>query len=233
MTGMTTLYLDNTNIADLRPIRAMHHLGKNTLLSGLTFDDSLATRLDPELSQLAAIENLKERAKKTLAYLNALDDTEYDAFLARRMAEEGIKDPRTRPANISSPPSPSAVARAAILAPRLPKSRAVVLPITVQVNAPEPDITALETRLTEQERLIARLTIQLKQERTKTAALTHEISQAKSTGLASDIKSGAGRQIGQSGVKTLAALTILGATYLLGENSTLVAGLIDACASAK
>ena len=102
MTAMTTLYLGNTQVSDMRPLRRLQELADAPFLSGLTFADTPATVLDTTLAELAAIEDKKERGGKTLSYLNSLNDADYDAFLVRRMAEEGIE-----PEAITNPPAQS------------------------------------------------------------------------------------------------------------------------------
>ncbi|MDU8929392.1 leucine-rich repeat domain-containing protein [Alisedimentitalea sp. MJ-SS2] len=95
LSSLTSLNLTKTQVADLRPIRTLSRLGTDDAPwnDGLTFDNSLLTRLDPDLARLAQIADETARARNTLAYLNTLEDAEYDAFLARRMAAEGIATP--------------------------------------------------------------------------------------------------------------------------------------------
>ena len=90
----------STPIADLRPARALKNLAEHSMENGFVFSNSLATRIDPKLGELAEIKMHVERGQKTLAYLNGLDDAAYDAFLVQRMAEEGIipEAPPDRPA---------------------------------------------------------------------------------------------------------------------------------------
>lgn len=75
MTQLTWLHLSGTQVKDLRPIRGLSQLGTYKRFSGLTFKNTPATTLDPDLKPLSQIQNDQERAAKTLAYLNALDDT--------------------------------------------------------------------------------------------------------------------------------------------------------------
>ena len=71
LTGLKNLSLDQTGVSDLRPIRGAR-LDGDGLWRGLSFADTPATRLDPELARLAAISNDKDRTRQTLAYLNTL-----------------------------------------------------------------------------------------------------------------------------------------------------------------
>jgi hypothetical protein len=58
-------------VADLRPIRGCAKLGTNGP-PGLRFPDTPATKVDGTLARLAGIEDAKDCARETLAYLNTL-----------------------------------------------------------------------------------------------------------------------------------------------------------------
>ncbi len=110
---------------------------ENDQLFGLRFKGTFATRIDPNLMQLSEIKGSTERSRKTLDYLTSLDDAEYDAFLARRKRELRIVEGEAVPT--PPKPSPTAKARAQILAPRRALHRKVILPLANQIK------TALRT----------------------------------------------------------------------------------------
>ncbi len=92
--GLTGLSLDDTAIRDLRPFR--DHPGLATGELDLWFSDTPATRLDPEIARIAALDS--GRSKTLHAYLTSLDDDSYTTFLARRAIEIGLeKVPDRRP----------------------------------------------------------------------------------------------------------------------------------------
>ncbi len=74
LTGLEFLLLNQTAVADLRPIAGMvrKEEAKDGPFSGLSFQDTPATRHDPELARLSAIENNAERTNQILDYLNSL-----------------------------------------------------------------------------------------------------------------------------------------------------------------
>ena len=65
------LALDGCQVGDLRPIRGHAKLG-TIGPTGLSFQDTPATRVDGTLARLAGIEAPEDRARETLAYLNTL-----------------------------------------------------------------------------------------------------------------------------------------------------------------
>ena len=71
LADLEDLALDGCQVADLRPIRGHAKLGTNHS-PGLSFHDTPASRSDGTLARLAEIEDTKDRARATLAYLNTL-----------------------------------------------------------------------------------------------------------------------------------------------------------------
>ncbi|MFN7596662.1 MAG: hypothetical protein ACK5PT_07935, partial [Cereibacter sp.] len=71
LTDLKDLVLDGCQVADLRPIRGLAKLGP-IFPPGLSFHATPATRADGTLARLAGIEDTKDRARETLAYLNTL-----------------------------------------------------------------------------------------------------------------------------------------------------------------
>jgi len=65
---LRNLWLENTQIRDLRPIVRLEQLGANGS-PGLCFNNTLATKYDSSLAELAQIKSATERARATLAYL--------------------------------------------------------------------------------------------------------------------------------------------------------------------
>ncbi len=62
--------LDNTQIADLRPLLQFPAAqGDAPNLTRLFFSNTPATRLDPRLAELSEIDDAPERTRQTLAYL--------------------------------------------------------------------------------------------------------------------------------------------------------------------
>lgn len=76
LTELETLHLQGSNVADLRPIKGNEALATEyeSLLSGLQFQNTPATKLDPKLHELSLIEDSKDRTRQTLDYLNTLGD---------------------------------------------------------------------------------------------------------------------------------------------------------------
>jgi hypothetical protein len=71
LTALTKLTLSGSHIADLRPLINLDKLG--TMGSpGLTFTDTSATAQDATLARLAEIEDARQRAEETRAYLATL-----------------------------------------------------------------------------------------------------------------------------------------------------------------
>ena len=71
LTGLQDLYLHGTKVIDLRPLRDLDRLGTNRP-PGLAFRDTPATAHDAELARLARINDTKDRAEQTRAYLHTL-----------------------------------------------------------------------------------------------------------------------------------------------------------------
>jgi len=69
LTGLKMLYLDYTQITDLRPLRHLQGLVENPVNDGLTFTNTPATRADPRIAEIAAIEDPVTRARDLFAYL--------------------------------------------------------------------------------------------------------------------------------------------------------------------
>ncbi|MCA3538857.1 MAG: hypothetical protein IOC80_13955, partial [Rhodobacter sp.] len=101
LTGLTILVLDGCRVADLRPIRGLAKLG-TIFPPGLRFHDTPATRADGALARLAGIEDTKDRARETLAYLNTLPPWPEPLPWA---------PPETLPDIAPSPPAPDPVPR--------------------------------------------------------------------------------------------------------------------------
>ena len=250
------LNLINTRVIDLRPCRSLSRL-ENDQLFGLRFKGTFATRIDPNLMQLSEIKGSTERSRKTLDYLNSLDDTEYDAFLARRKRELRIVEGEAVPT--PPKPSPTAKARAQILAPRRALHRKVILPLADQIKTglrewqnqtgtnqlPEAlqlvehlangfalvvqqsDIQGLEARLAYLESEGQKLATLLKQEQAKTAALAHELSEVKTAKFAPAFREEMGKRSAQMVTAGVYAFTGLGVTYLLGEAHPITKALIS------
>ena len=126
------LDIDNCKIADLRPCRNFTELSSGDSFEGLFFTNILASQLDPHLHEFSQVQNPYDRTLQTLDYLNSLDDAEYDAFLARRKRELRIVEGEAVPT--PPKPSPTAKARAQILAPRRALHRKVILPLADQIK---------------------------------------------------------------------------------------------------
>ncbi|MDP3340001.1 hypothetical protein [Frigidibacter sp.] len=69
--ALSDLTLFGSMVDDLRPICRLEKLG-SVGSPGLNFFDTPATQLDSELARLAEIDDEKDRARQTLAYLNTL-----------------------------------------------------------------------------------------------------------------------------------------------------------------
>ncbi len=74
LTSLTLLDLDNTQISDLRPIENLESLVSDQDFSGLFFQNTPATELDPELKRLSEIKNHQDRTRQTLDYLKSLKE---------------------------------------------------------------------------------------------------------------------------------------------------------------
>lgn len=250
------LNLINTRVIDLRPCRSLSRL-ENDQLFGLRFKGTFATRIDPNLMQLSEIKGSTERSRKTLDYLNSIDDAEYDAFLARRKRELGIIEAE----GVSTPPktSTNAKARAELLAPNLIAHRQVILPLAEQIQTalrtwqnetgtnqlPEAlqliehlasgfalavqqsDIQTLEERIACLEAEGQKLAALLKQEQAKTAALSHELSEAKAAKFGPAFREQMGKRSADLVGGGVLGFTGLGVTYLLGEAHPITKALIS------
>lgn len=257
LTALAVLYLENTQVSDLRLCRDLPSLDSGHSRDSLYFRNTLATRLDPKLEALSQIKDGEGRTRKTLDYLNSLDDAEYDTFLARRKRELGIVEGQA----VATPPKPSAnaKARAAYLAPRIAAHREVILPLADQIQTalstwqnetgtnqlPEElqliehlangfalavqqsDIQDLEVRLAYLESEGQKLATLLKQEQAKTAALSHELSEAKTAKFAPAFREEMGKRSAQMVTGGVYAFTGLGVTYLLGEAHPITKALIS------
>ncbi|WP_438990859.1 leucine-rich repeat domain-containing protein [Lentibacter sp.] len=251
------LDIDNCEITDLRPCRNFTELSSEDSFQGLFFSNILASHLDPHLHELSQLQNPQDRTRKTLDYLNSLDDTEYDAFLARRKRELGI----VKGEAVAPPPkpSPTAKARAAYLAPNIYAHREVIQPLADQIQTalrewqnetgtnqlPEAlqliehlasgfalavkqsDTEGLEARLAYLESEGQKLATLLKQEQAKTAALSHELSEAKAAKFAPAFREEMGKRSAQMMTGGVYAFTGLGVTYLLGEAHPITKALIS------
>ena len=71
LTSLQDLRISSSLVRDLRPIRNLTKLGTGKF-EGLVFANTPATRSDPVLRDLSQIDDQKERANKTLAYLATL-----------------------------------------------------------------------------------------------------------------------------------------------------------------
>ena len=255
---LTELFLDNTPVADLRPCRHRAKAAIGEARFRLYFSNSLATQLDPELANLSLIDDTQYRTRQTLDYLNSLDDAEYDAFLARQKRELGIVVDAV--AVVMPPkPSPTAQARAKLLAPNIAAHRQVILPLAEQIQTalrtwqnetgtnqlPEAlqliehlasgfalavqqsDIQTLEERLACLEAEGQKLAALLKQEQAKTAALSHELSEAKAAKFGPAFREQMGKRSADLVGGGVLGFTGLGVTYLLGEAHPITKALIS------
>lgn len=67
--ALIELNLKSTNVLDLRPIKELQGLRDKPFLFGLTFKNTEATRLDPEIARIAEIDDNTERAAALFDYL--------------------------------------------------------------------------------------------------------------------------------------------------------------------
>ncbi|WP_146343828.1 leucine-rich repeat domain-containing protein [Phaeobacter marinintestinus] len=113
LTALQDLYLSRTQIVDLRPLRDLSFdiqtkLGVSGLqikrsVSGLSFQDTPATRADPELARLSEIKEDNNRTQQTLAYLRSLPAP--PAPLPWQVPDVALED------RLPDPPAPDAVPR--------------------------------------------------------------------------------------------------------------------------
>lgn len=66
---LRTHFLDDTPIIDFRPLSELTRWDVAPFPSGLSFQDTLATRADPRIAEIAAIEDPAIRARELFAYL--------------------------------------------------------------------------------------------------------------------------------------------------------------------
>jgi internalin A len=69
LTALTTLDLDNTQVSDLRPLIALRKLAEDPIGAGLLFENTIATRLEPRIAEIAGIRDPKNRAAELVAHL--------------------------------------------------------------------------------------------------------------------------------------------------------------------
>jgi Leucine-rich repeat (LRR) protein len=70
LTGLRTLSLDRTQVLDLRPLQGLQRLADDPTNSGLTFRD-IPAAADPQIAEIANIEDDAKRAKALFALLEA------------------------------------------------------------------------------------------------------------------------------------------------------------------
>ena len=101
MTGIRELWLDNARIADLRPLLSLTKIAENPEYSCLSFKNTPATKLDPNLAELSEIRDAKTRTTKTIAYLREVGDNwppiptttpDQDTILTITQTEDGRLD---------------------------------------------------------------------------------------------------------------------------------------------
>jgi hypothetical protein len=254
---LTELFLDNTPIADLRPCRHRTKATTGETRFRLYFSNSLATQLDPELANLSLIEDTQYRTRQTLDYLNSLDDAEYDAFLARRKRELGIVEreavatpPKPSPTAKARAEylAPRIAAHREVILPladqiqnalrewqnetgtnQLPEALQLIehLASGFALAVQQSDIQDLEARLAYLETEGQKLATLLKQEQAKTAALSHELSEAKAAKFSPSFREQMGKRSADLVAGGVLAFTSLGVTYLLGEAHPVTKALIS------
>jgi len=254
---LTELFLDNTPVADLRPCRHRAKAAIGEARFRLYFSNSLATQLDPELANLSLIDDTQYRTRQTLDYLNSLDDAEYDAFLARRKRELGIVEaeafvtlPKPSPTAKARAEylAPSIAAHRQVILPLADQIQTALrewqnktgtneLPEALQLiehlasgfalAVQQTEIQGLEERLAYLESEARKLAQLLKQEQAKTAALSHELSEAKAAKFGPAFREEMGKRSAQMVTGGVYAFTGLGVTYLLGEAHPITKVLIS------
>lgn len=92
--NLELLNVRQSDVADLRPLRQLFHNLNTPWAFNIMFNDTPATRIDPELRRLSEIKDDQARTEKTLAYLNSLDDAAYDDFLRKNGYEPAPRGDR-------------------------------------------------------------------------------------------------------------------------------------------
>ena len=69
LTALTDLYLSGTQVSDLSPLLPLTQLADAPELGGLAFKNTVAAQADPQIAEIADIEDMAKRATDLFAYL--------------------------------------------------------------------------------------------------------------------------------------------------------------------
>jgi hypothetical protein len=98
LTALTWLNLNSTQVSDLRPLKFLRKLAEFNEVGGLSFHNTVATRLDPRIARIAEIGENKNRTTKLFAYLEdwkpPTDDEAIEAVLRGPVLSESLVDLR-------------------------------------------------------------------------------------------------------------------------------------------
>jgi Leucine Rich repeats (2 copies) len=228
------------------------------LSDGIFFGGTLAVRLDPKLLELSKIKDHNDRTRITAHYLNSLDDAEYDAFLEQRKRElgiveaEGVSTPPKTSTNAKARAAllaPNLAAHRQVILPladqiqtalrtwqnetganQLPEELQLVehLASGFALAVQQGDIQDLEARLAYLEAEGQKLAVLLKQEQAKTAALSHELSEAKAAKFGPAYREQMGKGLAILSTAAIVSSVGLGVTYILGEAHPITKALVSA-----